>query len=230
MHEEIKFTSGYAQIEGTPVVEGELTTAVAGNIGAPGTPGPDGEDEYKLIHFADPRLNTRPPAYVFPGEEGEPSAMAAEELEKLLTAQMLKFGGIGLSANQIGLPYRVFVMGNGETLQAVFNPNIVGVSAETVLMQEGCLSFPGFFLSLRRPAEVAATYQTADGKEHVGTFRGIGARVFLHEYDHMEGINFTHHASQFKIQHEMAKYKKRLRKVLKKKGFKLTRKPTLKRP
>ena len=76
-------------------------------------------------------------------------------------------------------------------------------------MEEGCLSFPGFFLTLKRPKEVLIEWQDEKGEMKSGKFQGIGARVVLHEYDHMEGINFTFHASNFKLKWELDKWKKR---------------------
>jgi peptide deformylase len=59
-------------------------------------------DELELIHFADPRMNVRPPAFDF-----EKDGDKAEELADVLYKKMLQLGGVGLSANQVGLPYRM---------------------------------------------------------------------------------------------------------------------------
>lgn len=161
-------------------------------------------DELQLIHFTDQRMNTKPPAFDF-----EKDADKAEELVEVLHKKMVEWDGAGLSANQIGLPYRVFVMGTKTEKIALFNPNVVGVSKKNVVMEEGCLSFPGFYLSLKRPAEVVMEWQNQKGETQSGKFQGVGARVVLHEYDHMEGINFTFHASPFKLKWELDKWKKR---------------------
>ena len=161
-------------------------------------------DELQLIHFTDERMTTRPPAFDF-----DKDADKAEELSETLYKKMLEWDGAGLSANQVGLPYRVFVIGNKEKKLAFFNPNVVGVSREEVAIEEGCLSFPGFYLTLKRPAEVVLEWQNEKGEVQSGKFQGIAARVVLHEYDHMEGINFTFHASHFKLKWELDKWKKR---------------------
>lgn len=161
-------------------------------------------DDLQLIHFTDVRMTTRPPAFDF-----EKDGDKAEELGEVLHKKMVEWDGAGLSANQVGLPYRVFVMGNKEDKIVFFNPTVVGVSKEEVAMQEGCLSFPGFYLTLRRPKEVVIEWQNAKGEIQTGKFQSIGARVILHEYDHMEGINFTFHASQFKLKWELDKWKKK---------------------
>lgn len=161
-------------------------------------------DDLQLIHFTDVRMTTRPPAFDF-----EKDGDKAEELGEVLYKKMVEWDGAGLSANQVGLPYRVFVMGNKEDKIVFFNPTVIGVSKEEVAIQEGCLSFPGFYLTLRRPKEVAIEWQNAQGETQSGKFQGIGARVVLHEYDHMEGINFTFHASSFKLKWELDKWKKK---------------------
>jgi peptide deformylase len=167
-------------------------------------------DELELIHFADPRMNVRPPAFDF-----EKDGDKAEELVDVLYKKMLQLGGVGLSANQVGLPYRMFVFGNEEKRFAMFNPNIIGASKEEVAIEEGCLSFPGFTLTLRRPAEIALEYQDEKGVIQTIAIKGVPARIVLHEYDHMEGINFTYHASNFKLKHELNKMRKKQVKQLK---------------
>ena len=84
---------------------------------------------------------------------------------------MVRYGGIGLSANQIGLPFRMFIMGGhplveeGKVRQC-WNPEIVESSKEKVLMKEGCLTFPWLFLSIKRPSWVKVKYEN-DDKESV---------------------------------------------------------------
>jgi peptide deformylase len=170
-------------------------------------------DALSLLSFDDDRMTTPPPEFDF-ALDGE----HAETLANGMYEKMLKLGGVGLSANQIGLPYRVFVFGGKETRLHMFNPKIIGVSKEMVAMTEACLSLPGFSLVLKRPAEVAASYQDFKGETVVSNFSGIGARIFLHEYDHMEGILFTQHASQFKMRWELDKVKKRIRRYEKAKA------------
>ena len=82
-------------------------------------------DELQLIHFTDERMTTRPPAFDF-----EKDGDKAEELATALHNKMVAWDGAGLSANQVGLPYRVFVMGTKEEKIAFLNPNVVGVSKE----------------------------------------------------------------------------------------------------
>ena len=102
--------------------------------------------------------------------------------------------GLGLSANQIGIPERAFAMiRNVEYNEIIvcFNPKIVKTSAKKSVMEEGCLSYPELFLDVVRPSEIVVKYEDEDKKMHKLNLVGLSARVFLHEYDHMEGIVFT---------------------------------------
>lgn len=158
----------------------------------------------ELIHFADPIMTTRPTPFNF-----ETDGKDAGSLSVTLRKRMLDLKGAGLSANQIGIPVRVFVFGNEEKTITMFNPQVMGVSKEFTKFEEGCLSFPGFFLTLQRPASVLITWQDEVGEYQTGEFTGIAARIILHEYDHMEGINFTAHASPFKLKYTLDRWKKK---------------------
>ena len=106
---------------------------------------------------------------------------------------MWKNSGLGISANQIGYPYRVFAM-RGETKKesmVCFNPKIKDFSPEMNTMEEGCLSLPDVYGKVVRPAHVAISYQNEDGKEEGQLASGLTARVFQHELDHLDGILFT---------------------------------------
>ena len=83
-----------------------------------------------------------------------------KELSKVMYDNMAKYGGLGLSANQLGLPYRMFVMGGHPQIEdgkvrSVFNPLINDVSPESINLKEGCLSFPFLFLSIKRPKSIS---------------------------------------------------------------------------
>lgn len=113
------------------------------------------------------------------------------ELAKNLTETMLKNNGIGLSANQCGLPYRVFVIASNPVI-ACFNPRIIDESEQTVIaMDEGCLSYPNLFLKIKRPRMIKVRFTMPNGETVTEKFDGMTARIFLHEMDHMDGNNFT---------------------------------------
>ena len=119
--------------------------------------------------------------------------------------------GIGISANQVGLDAQIFVMQPTRHKElkhafAVVNPVILKISKETDLKYEGCLSYPNLFLKVQRPIKLVAQFLDADAKECIIELDDYDARVFLHEYDHLQGINFTDRVSKLKL--EMAKKKK----------------------
>ncbi len=138
-----------------------------------------------------------------------------DELKENLVETMKEFRGIGLSANQVGVMERVFVMysdvDKDETI-ACFNPQVTSTGVENILMDEGCLQWPGLWLKIRRPDHLACTYEDEEGELHKVTMAGLEARIFQHEMDHMEGTNFTEKVSRTKL--DMAK--RRARKMKKK--------------
>ena len=151
---------------------------------------------YELIEEASKVLRTPPPVFDFENPKEDP-----KEIEKNMAEAMETFGGIGLSANQVGLPYRMFVMRTADSgIKAFFNPELTAVSQETDLMKEGCLSFPDLYLMIKRSKVVELKYQDADGEEHTLQLDGIGARCVQHEIDHLNGIVFLQRASRLKIE------------------------------
>jgi peptide deformylase len=124
-----------------------------------------------------------------------------KDLAYKLNECMIKNNGLGLSACQVGIPFKVFVMRvDGEEPFALFNPRIVSVSEKDIIMKEGCLSFPLLYMNIRRPDAVRIRFQTADGETKTQQFIGMSARVALHEMDHMNGITFVNLASSFERQ------------------------------
>lgn len=139
---------------------------------------------YELIDHNSEILQQELPLFDFSNPPIDPLELASNLLET-----MRHHKGIGLSANQVGLPYRVFVM-EGDPAFACFNPKIVDVSEETVSLTEGCLSYPGVAVPVKRPAHVRVRFSAPDGNTMTRKFTGMTARIFLHEYDHLQGINF----------------------------------------
>ena len=122
------------------------------------------------------------------------------ELATNLKESMITHGGLGLSACQVGLPWRVFVAGNPNdpgNIKVFFNPNIVSTSENLVLMEEGCLSYPGLFIKVKRPDSIRIRYAGSNGHITTDVFDSIPARVIQHEYDHMDGIVFKNRSSKF---------------------------------
>lgn len=125
-----------------------------------------------------------------------------------MVKRMRELGGFGLSANQIGLPLKVFVI-EGEPAYAVFNPRITYTGDETILLEEGCLSFPGFALKVSRPRFMRARFQDPYGDFVTRQFDGITSRVFQHEFDHLQGVDFTRKVSKMKKDMALKKWKKK---------------------
>ena len=124
-----------------------------------------------------------------------------KEVEKNLSEAMERFGGLGLSANQLGLNYRVFVMRTADSgIKAFFNPEVTKLSQETEMMKEGCLSFPDIYLMIKRPRAIEFDYTNSDGERKTLQLEGIGSRCVQHELDHLNGIIFLQRASRLKIE------------------------------
>ena len=116
------------------------------------------------------------------------------EMSRILKENMMHYEGIGLSANQIGISERVFIMMlNMETEETItcFNPRIIKRYDDNVWCEEGCLSFPDEIINVERPDRIVVKYEDEDKKDHKIKLSGMAARVFLHEFDHLEGIVFT---------------------------------------
>ena len=115
-------------------------------------------------------------------------------LSRVFIDNMIHHEGIGISANQIGIWERAFAMvrdlENNEVM-VCFNPRIIKSYSEEVEMEEGCLSYPELFLKIKRPDKIVVKYEDENKKIHKIKLQGLASRVFQHEYDHMEGIDFT---------------------------------------
>lgn len=105
-----------------------------------------------------------------------------------------KAQGIGLAAPQIGKSLRLCII-NLEHLGlppfALINPKIVKTSWKKVSMEEGCLSIPGLYGMVKRPAKVTVKATNIEGRETKFEADGILARVLQHEIDHLDGVLFT---------------------------------------
>ena len=162
------------------------------------------EQVFPLIPPSDPRLLMQVAPFL--DESLEQFGFAdRKELSKVMYDNMVKYGGLGLSANQVGLPYRMFVMGGHPQVEdgkvrTVFNPLINDVSPESINLKEGCLSFPFLFLSIKRPKWCSVRYTDENGEEIEETLHGMSARIFMHENEHMNGYVFTDLVSKLKLE------------------------------
>jgi peptide deformylase len=160
---------------------------------------------YQLVHEKHPLLKQVLPEFDFTNPPINPNELASGLVE---TCKENK--GYGLSANQCGLPYRVFVMGAEDEYVAFFNPKVLSFDGECHMV-EGCLSFPLLGLSITRPKEIEVEYTDFNGLKKQTKLVGISARVFLHELDHLNGICYTERAKPMALQSGMKKRNKMLK-------------------
>ena len=150
----------------------------------------------QIVKFPNPILRERIPEFVF-----EDSTIDPVKLEKDMIELMFEHGGIGLAANQVGVSARMFVMGykeNPETAQAFYNPMVVANTDAVQDLEEGCLSFPGMYVNIKRPSKIRARWQNSQGEWQEDEFDGYNCKCFLHELDHLEGIVFQDRVSTLK--------------------------------
>jgi len=102
---------------------------------------------------------------------------------------MYSVNGVGLAAPQVGILKRVVVIDIGEGPMALINPEIISESGEQIEV-EGCLSIPGIWGEVKRPAQIVVKALDRDGKSLRIEGTGMLARVLSHETDHLEGILF----------------------------------------
>ena len=165
--------------------------------------------ELKLIPPTDPRVQTA----IAPFTDNmlkEHDFKDRKELTEAMFTCMNKFHGIGLTANQVGLPFNMFVAGGHPSIDggkaiAMYNPVLLSVGVEELMMKEGCLTYPFLFLNIKRPITVNAVYEDDDGKEIRKEFSGLFSRIYQHEFDHTMGITFVEKVSKLKF--DMAKKK-----------------------
>ena len=170
-----------------------------------------------LVKSNDPILKQKCEIFDFNNPPVDPLKLALD-----LRESMIYHKGIGLSACQVGLPYRVFVAGDPgdiDNIKVFFNPRIVDTAEEMILIEEGCLSFPGLFMKVKRPAHCRVRFADPNGVVDTRVYDGIPARAILHEYDHMNGTLF--HSRTNPYHRDLAKRQKkkldRLREANKKK-------------
>jgi peptide deformylase len=131
------------------------------------------------------------------------SIITAKELFELLRDTMIANKGVGLAAPQLGIMTRVFVIGNPDekdSVIGVFNPLIVDYDEKTVIYEEGCLSYPGLFVKVKRPRSIRTRYRGWDGQAGTTRYEGYTARIFLHEYDHLNGVTYNKRASYYHLE------------------------------
>ena len=171
---------------------------------------------YELIPPQDPRV--RQPVAPFKDHLLEEYGIKdRKELVSGMFELMHRYGGIGLSAIQVGLPFNMFVAGDHQSIEkglklAMFNPVIMTSSDEKVLMKEGCLTFPFLFVNISRPRKVTMKYEDENGDLKEAQLDGMMSRVCQHEYDHQAGILMVQKVSKLKLDMAYKKAEKEMEK------------------
>jgi peptide deformylase len=162
-----------------------------------------------ILRYPDPRLHTvaEPVAQV----DGRIRHLVDDMLETMYDAD-----GVGLAATQVDVHRRLIVIDISEAhdqLITLINPRILGQSPDIQECEEGCLSVPGIFDSVERPAEVEVEALGLDGKSFRIKADGLLAVCIQHEMDHLEGIVFVDHLSRLKRNRIVSKLRKQQQKV-----------------
>ena len=159
-----------------------------------------------ILHYPDPRLH----------KVAAPVSAVDDRIRKLINDMaetMYAAPGIGLAATQVDVHERVLIIDISETrdqLQAFVNPEIVELSGE-VETEEGCLSVPGIFDTVRRAERVTVRALDAQGEPFTLQAEGLLAVCIQHEIDHLDGKVFVDYLSRLKQQRIAAKMKKQER-------------------
>jgi peptide deformylase len=160
----------------------------------------------QIVTYPHPILREQMPLFDFENPPIDPQLMEKEMLDT-----MYANGGIGLSANQVGIRARMFVMGSvlkPSQGTGFFNPEIIDADPKLVELDEGCLSFPRMFVSVKRPSSIKVRWQDYRAQWQTSTFSGYECQCFLHEFDHLEGIVFRDRVSRLKWEISRNKLKK----------------------
>jgi peptide deformylase len=130
------------------------------------------------------------------------------EFSKDLVKFMYDNNGIGLAANQVGVPYRVFAMRGHPENFVCYNPKVVMYGNEQVTLEEGCLTYSGFTVKIKRSQHIRVRFQTPNGETRTDTFTGMTARIFQHELDHLDGVLYFNRAIRYHKELAFKKWKR----------------------
>lgn len=136
----------------------------------------------QIVHFPDPALRTR----------AEPVKAIDDEVRTVVNRMfdlMHEAEGVGLAAPQVGLPWRLFITAarDAHPIRVYINPRLSDPGDETEVAEEGCLSLPNIRADVRRPRAITITAKDLEGIEFTLRDGDFLARVWQHEFDHLEG-------------------------------------------
>ena len=164
---------------------------------------------FKLVDYYDSIL--REPT--IPWEHKKYDPKESEYLAHSLAETMKYYGGLGLSANQVGLKHRICVINMGGEIWTMFNPVILEKGLTPATYQEGCLSYPGLYLKVPRYDHIKVKFEATYGQEVIQEVDGLTAVCIQHEIDHLNGIVYTDKVSPIKLDQAKRKVKKNLKRM-----------------
>ena len=156
----------------------------------------------ELVASNDPILTTPCKQFDFHNPPFDPVEFAKE-----LVKFMYDSNGIGIAANQVGVPYRIFAMRAAPENFVCFNPRIVQPSEMQIVLEEGCLTYPGLYVKVKRPQHVRVRFTTPNGDVLTRQFTGMSARIFQHELDHLDGKIFYNQANRVHREQALKKWR-----------------------
>lgn len=164
-----------------------------------------------ILFVPDPRLRARAKPV------GTADSARVRDLSARMLAAMYAAPGIGLAAPQVGELLRLVVIDlQKEEARApivLVNPEIVAASAETATREEGCLSLPGQYADVTRPARVKVRYHDLEGARREIEGEGLLSACLQHEIDHLDGILFVDYLSALKRNMLLRKLAKELKRA-----------------
>lgn len=158
----------------------------------------------ELVNDRDPILRQPCQYFDFQNPPFDPIEFAQQ-----LVKTMYDHNGIGLAANQVGVPYSVFALRGSPENFVCYNPKVVQPSEEEIVLEEGCLTYPNLFVKIKRPRHVRVRFQTPNGETRTETFTGMSARAFQHELDHIHGLIYYNRANKYHRDQAIKKWKQK---------------------
>ena len=155
----------------------------------------------KLVPHDHEILRHKIPTFDFNNPPTDPADLAGK-----LAEFMIKKNGLFLTAPQVGLPYRAFVM-VGNPPFAIFNPRLVDETTKEEVLEEISLSRPNLTLKIKRPSIIKVRFQDMDGNTHTEKFIGLTARLIQQGIDYLDGIDYTRRANPIHLQRALNKKK-----------------------
>lgn len=153
-------------------------------------------------------VDARDPILHNPVESFDPESVDMKQVVDDMFETMYHYKGVGLSANQVGLPYRMFIMGTPETELVFINPILRSQSGDEIYADEGCLTYPGLYIKIKRHSEVRLLHSNLHGETQALTYKGMTARIIQHEMDHLDGVDYQRRANRIHLERARNQFKK----------------------